>query len=52
MRLAGLKGKIVPILRRYGVVKAAVFGSFARREASESSDLNLLVEFEEGGHLL
>ena len=40
-----VKRRIIPILRRYGVVKAAIFGSFVRGEAKEDSDLDLLVEF-------
>ena len=52
MRLAELREKVVPVLRKYGVVRAAVFGSFARGEAGEGSDLDLLVEFEEGRSLL
>jgi len=37
--------RIVPILKRYGVVRAAVFGSFVRGEMTEDSDLDILVEF-------
>ncbi len=33
------------ICRRYGVRRLLVFGSFARGEADEKSDLDLLVEF-------
>ena len=40
-----VKRRIIPILRRYGVAKAAIFGSFVRGEAKEDSDLDLLVEF-------
>lgn len=40
-----------PMARR-GVVRAGVFGSFARGEATESSDVDFLVEFEEGRTLL
>ena len=35
-----------PILKRYGVVKAAIFGSVARGEDSVSSDLDLLVKLD------
>lgn len=40
-----IKRKILPTLRRYGVVRAAIFGSFARGELKEGSDIDLLVEF-------
>jgi predicted nucleotidyltransferase len=33
-------------LKKHGVKKAALFGSFARGEATEESDIDLLVEFE------
>lgn len=36
------------VLRAHGVVKASVFGSYARGEASVESDLDLLVELGEG----
>jgi uncharacterized protein len=35
-------------LRARGVKSLAVFGSFARGEATETSDIDLLVEFEPG----
>lgn len=34
----------VPILKKYGVKKAALFGSVVRGEASETSDIDMLVE--------
>ena len=37
---------------RYGVRKAALFGSIVRDEATEDSDIDLLVEFEPGKSLL
>lgn len=40
-----------PMSRR-GVVRAGVFGSFARGDASDSSDVDFLVEFEEGRTLV
>lgn len=36
------------ILRAHGVIKASIFGSFARGEGNAQSDLDLLVELEEG----
>jgi len=45
MELEGLKNKIIPILERYEVKKAAVFGSFVRGEQKENSDIDILIEF-------
>lgn len=36
------------LLRQHGVVKASVFGSYARGEARATSDLDLLVELAPG----
>ena len=44
-RIEELRDKIVPVLRRYDVVHAAVFGSFVRGEMKEGSDIDVLVEF-------
>jgi predicted nucleotidyltransferase len=35
-------------LRRYGVSRLSVFGSFARGEPKDDSDVDILVEFEPG----
>ena len=42
-----LKQEFVPILRSNGVSRSFVFGSYARNEAHEGSDLDLLVSFRE-----
>lgn len=34
------------VIKSYGVISLALFGSFARDEANINSDLDLLVEFE------
>jgi hypothetical protein len=47
-----MKRKIISILRRHDVVKAAIFGSYARGEAKKGSDLDLLVQFGRGKSLL
>ncbi len=39
-----IKKIILPILNRYGVKKAAVFGSAARGEMTKDSDIDILVE--------
>jgi len=43
-----IRERVVPTLRRFGVVRAGVFGSVVRGEARPDSDLDLLVEFEQG----
>ncbi|HEX67802.1 MAG TPA: nucleotidyltransferase, partial [bacterium] len=35
-------------LKRFGVKKIGVFGSVARDEATEKSDIDIVVEFEKG----
>jgi predicted nucleotidyltransferase len=40
-----IKDKIVPVLKRHDVVRAALFGSFVRGEAKKGSDIDILVEF-------
>lgn len=37
---------MLPIMREYGVKKAALFGSFVRREMKKNSDIDVLVEIE------
>jgi predicted nucleotidyltransferase len=39
-----IRQRAVPILRRYGVRKAAIFGSYARGEEHKRSDVDILVE--------
>lgn len=36
---------IVPLLKKNGVVKAGIFGSFARGEEKKRSDIDILVKF-------
>ncbi|MCL5420207.1 MAG: nucleotidyltransferase family protein [Candidatus Parvarchaeota archaeon] len=47
-RINEIAAKITPILKKYGVVSAAIFGSFARGEEKENSDLDILVAFKDG----
>jgi predicted nucleotidyltransferase len=47
-----LSGRMMPILRRFGVRRASIFGSLARGEGSEGSDVDVLVELEPGRSLL
>ena len=39
-----IKSKIVEILKKHGVVRAGIFGSYARGEEKKDSDIDLLVE--------
>ena len=43
-QIQGIKTKIMPILEKHGVSKAAVFGSTVRGEATADSDVDVLVE--------
>lgn len=50
--LQTIKLQIVPILKAAGVTRSFVFGSYARNEATDESDLDLIVEFGERKSLL
>ena len=43
--LGEIKKIIVPVLKRNDVVKAGIFGSFARGEAKKKSDIDILIKF-------
>jgi predicted nucleotidyltransferase len=43
---------VEPVFRRYDVVKAGLFGSMARGESTEDSDVDILVEFKGDKSLL
>lgn len=47
-----LKPILTPIAKRYGVNKMSVFGSVARGEATEKSDVDLLVDAPKGWTML
>ena len=47
-----LKELILPILYRYGVERAGIFGSFSRGEAKQESDIDILVEIKSDISLL
>lgn len=44
--------KIIPILKKQDVLKAAYFGSFARGEEKKNSDIDILVKLRGGKTLL
>ena len=47
-----IKKKIVPVLKQYGVTKAALFGSSARGNMTKNSDVDVLVEIPKAASLL
>ena len=47
-----IRRKVVPILKKYGVVKAGIFGSYARGEQKKRSDVDILIKFKRGKSLL
>lgn len=46
-----VKEKAVPILRAAGARRSAIFGSFARGEATPESDIDILVDLPDGKSL-
>jgi hypothetical protein len=51
-KIARIKRKIMPILKRYGVIKAALFGSVVRGDERKDSDIDILVDIEKDIGLL
>ncbi len=50
--IATLRGHLPAMRREFGVRRLALFGSTARDEAREDSDLDILVEFDRGPRFL
>ena len=46
--LSRIKRKIIPILKKNDVVKAGIFGSYARGEAKKRSDIDILIKVKRG----
>ena len=44
MELSEIKSKIRRVLKRHGVVRAGIFGSYARGEQKKNSDIDILIE--------
>jgi hypothetical protein len=44
MNVEEIKRKILPVLKKYKVTRAGIFGSVVRGEAREDSDIDILVE--------
>ena len=47
-----IKSRILPVLRRYKVRKAALFGSVVRGETYRDSDVDILVDLDDNSTLL
>ncbi len=43
--LKKLKPKIIGILKKYGIKRAGIFGSYVRGEEKKNSDIDILIEF-------
>ena len=52
MDITSIKRKIRGILRKSGVRKAALFGSYARGDIKKFSDVDILVEFDHSAGLM
>ena len=52
MSIQEIKQKTAPVLRKYGIGRAAVFGSAARGEMRANSDVDILVDLRADASLL
>ena len=52
MEKKDVKSHIISVLKKHGVVKASLFGSYVRGEQTTVSDIDILVELEENKSLL
>lgn len=43
--LKKIKDKLIPILKRNNVIKASVFGSYARGEDTKKSDIDMMIKY-------
>lgn len=42
-----IKKKIIPVLKKFNVKKAGIFGSYARKENKKKSDVDILAEIDD-----
>lgn len=49
--LSEIKKKARPIFKREGVIKAAIFGSFATGYANKKSDIDILIQMKKSGDI-
>ncbi len=50
--ISQIKKTASPIMKSFGVSKSFLFGSYARNESRERSDIDFLVEFGKKSHFL
>lgn len=47
-----IKSKITPLLKKYKVTQAGIFGSYARSEQKKNSDIDILIKIHDKAGLL
>jgi len=52
MDIQNIQKQIAPILKKYRVIRASIFGSLARGEGSGESDVDILVQLDDNVGLL
>lgn len=50
--LNNIKNKVIPVLKKAGVIRSSLFGSYVRGEEKRDSDVDILIEFPKGKSLL
>ena|SRR3989344_2764286 len=50
MDISTIKERALPVLKKYGVTRASVFGSAVRGEMTDTSDIDVLVELPQDIH--
>ncbi|NCO11202.1 hypothetical protein CO038_00800 [Candidatus Pacearchaeota archaeon CG_4_9_14_0_2_um_filter_39_13] len=51
-KIEEIKKKAMPVLKKFSVTRAGIFGSYARGEQNEKSDVDFLIEIEGGADLV
>jgi predicted nucleotidyltransferase len=51
MNIQQIKQKAIPILKDAGVLRSSLFGSYARGDYTDKSDIDILIEFPKGKSL-
>lgn len=44
-KLNNIKNRLIPILRQNNVIKASIFGSYARGEETKKSDIDMMIKY-------